>query len=169
MSMKRLPVFYYEDYEPLLKHLAKIVKGRSPTLDFDDLMSVGRIAMMEATYSWDPKLGRFATYLYHIAYGYMRNYRRDELRYIHTELFPEDVPGTYNQFEAISLVGKINSCKYLTEEPLQVIKIIFDCPAELLELSENGIKRYLHLKLGWNLFRVKRAVGAIKKFVREEL
>lgn len=166
--MKRIPVLYYQDYEPLLLYLAKIVKDSYPRLEMDDLLSVGRLAMMEATYDWDPKKGKFSTLLYHNAFGRMRQYRREEMRCLTTEKEPEQDTG-YTQLDHMVLLEKIACSKYLTNEAVQVIKIIFETPGELYGLTESGIKRYLHLVHKWNLFKVQKAVRALKRFVMEEL
>jgi len=55
----------------LTKYLARKIGYRSPVLDVDDLAASGALALVRASYDYDPGLGTFFSYVYRRVYGAM--------------------------------------------------------------------------------------------------
>src|SRR5574339_437190 len=74
--MKISPQELIEQYGPLVRSIAEKISKRRHREDFEDLISIGTIALLEAVDGYDEERGaKFSTYVYYRIWGDMMTAR----------------------------------------------------------------------------------------------
>lgn len=122
----------YEDYAHMIEGLA----WRYRWLDeVEDLISEGKLAYMKARETWNPKLGKFSTWLMAIFSNRLRDLAKEKKRMagvirrgvsLDNMMCPKATHPMAGQFFLDGLVG-------LGQEARDVVQMLLDAPAEIVE------------------------------------
>ena len=143
----------YSDYEKMIQKLAH--KHSQNEEEFMDMMGVGMEAFMKALNAHDPNKGKFSTILYRIA----SNSMVDEYRKGKKHRYHMSYEGMVEDSDTNSYVANILPADYssnpernaeladslgqLGDEAKQILRVIFDSPNEVFEMSKSLAPKYL--------------------------
>ena len=151
----------YEKYINLVRReVWKRVRGHADS-DYDELLSAGNLAFMEASETWKEAKGAFSTHLWH------------RLRFRLGQAC-EAKKGWEQLDENLSEKGSGFFCAQLSElsqEAKWVVNLIFSSGEELVDLtaehvrtSRSSIRQYL-LSVGWTRRKIAKVFTEIKETV----
>lgn len=171
----------WEDYEKMVRSMAACLALNS--LDRQDLFAVGREAWLKARDSYVNDRGAsFRTHLYWQVKGAMEDFLRRSNRTPHIDAeipvsrYGHTNPTQESSYFVTQLLAK------LPEDAVEIIKIIFNAPSELIQyigVNRNGgilrsnhgirprtIERYMVAERGWQYVRVWNAIKSIKQALK---
>lgn len=165
----------YEQYVNMIRaEVWKKVKTRR--LDFDELLSDGNLAFVEACQTWLPERGAFSTHLW-----YRLRFRLGQAYKISKKPEEEDMeekqtPEEFVNLEDEDLAENGNGFLFaqlseLSQEAKYVIILIFSSGEELVDLTADhvrttrkSIRLYLQ-SIGWSLSTIARTFDEIKELI----
>ncbi|MDD5006885.1 MAG: sigma factor [Syntrophorhabdaceae bacterium] len=151
----------YKRYEGIVKSLAELLAQKDNELS--DLIGEGALAYVEARKSYDRERGEFSTHLWWKALGRMKSYQRKGRINPHIDA---DIPAMFfgsHQPEQEARVGFKQFLESLSAEAFEVVKTIFEAPAELYEyttqkgLRPKALARFFVKERGWKFEKVWEA------------
>jgi hypothetical protein len=168
----------YKDYLNLIRRMAWSRCQRNPWVEFDELISVGRLAFDKAVQSWDPAKGEFSTHLTWKCRGMMNKVQgcrhhvdRDDTLSLDDPENPLELadpgPGPYEETRFRSMVADLG------REAQEVVVLVLTIPWELVDWtmrsvrpSRSGIRDYLR-SMGWPHPKINRAFKEIEAGLAE--
>ncbi len=166
--MRRLS---WEKYEGVVKGLANSLS--SSERELPDLIGEGALAYVEARKSFDGDKGEFSTHLWWQCVGRMRHFKKKAATNPHIDCDIPDIAFGSQPARQESWVGFKQFLESLSEEAGEVVRVIFESPAELYEyssqkgLSPRALARFFTKERGWGYAKVWAACDEIKHKLKQ--
>lgn len=150
----------YKDFKSLI--LKEVWKKTRNGADYDELLSAGNLAFVEATKTWKPEKGKFSTHLHWRLRYRLKPSREQKIE--HLEDLKMDLPENGSGFFAAQVSG-------MSREAKHVVGLIFNSGVELVDMTaervrttKGTIRQYLKSE-GWTSSLITRVFDEIKEML----
>lgn len=142
----------FEDYKKMI-HNAAWKAHRETGIEYEEFYGIGQLIFVEALKTFNPSISTFSTHLYHNLKGIKNPFKRVENTQAFMPFYDED--GAIEGGQTVENFLMSNSAPVhheyefletmvnLTTEAKEVVKIIFECPQEIISEAMHQPKRMI--------------------------
>ena len=165
----------YEDYKLLICHLAFRFSKKYVYVDYDEAISEGNLAFVEAVISYDPGRASFCTYLHSKVCKRLWSLCRQGDKGLRCQELPYNLEQPVST-ERLAVFRK--ALTGLTEDALDVVSIALETPIDMVwmvrremfkapkatgQITQKRLTKYLRRARGWKFQRIWAAFDEIKQ------
>jgi hypothetical protein len=144
----------YYDYKNMIYSTAWKVTRCFPSIEYDEALGQANLAFVEAKQTYNPKKGEFSTHYFQVCRRVVWKHFSSQCKKIISTEFDEEIHSP----------SKTSPLFFLKEETLEILKIIFESPAEILGMDKRRRNRYFYKILG--KAKAEKAFAEIREVLR---